>query len=450
MISYIKGYFGAVLGLLLITFTSFASESIDQQVQTLLNEPAAIASGKQSYGIYCAACHAKDLSGAVGFNLKDSVWLHGDSASDVFNNISNGFSQAGMPGFGAMLNEQQRKEIVAFIFSKREGLANVEYEIYQPSQYPNYSFSDLDRATPAKQGRADNNLVNFELAETKEYAIVVTADLYAPKDKASMLFAKPGPFSQFEVLIDGEPVKMQGGWDRFWPLKKGFQKLVFKMMLPEAPYHELTQTNPDLRVMTPDEAINFFPVSTKAESIINQLEHNIIADKTVLVQRKKIAELPAYSISVGFPKKINYAFNTKNCSLVGLWKGDFLNVGPNVIGRGKSSSLPIGNWVFKSPQVLGTNDEALCAFNKYQTGEQPKFYFSLNSVELSLTTLKATSTSLTFEYQVINPNGKKSLNIQLPALESGQLTVLANGQNINPKAIDLTQVKAFTVTVSGV
>ncbi|MCU4677101.1 cytochrome c [Catenovulum sp. 2E275] len=451
MIKQTKKYFGFVFSTLLITFTSSVfAKNIDEQVSSLLKDQAALASGEKNYGIYCAACHKKDLSGAVGFNLKDSEWVHGDSAEAVFNNISNGFAQAGMPGFGTMLSEEQRKEIVAFIFSKREGMANIEYKIYQPSQYPNYSFADLAKATPTKQGKSTDNLIHFELAETKEYAIVVTADVYAPNDKDAMLFAKPGPFSQFEVLVDGEPVKMQGGWDRFWQLKKGYQHLTFKMMLPKAPYNELTQTNLDLRVMTPDEAINFFPVSKKAETIINQLEFNIIADKKVVVQRKKVADLPAYSISVGFPSKLNYAFNTKTCSVVGVWKGDFLNVGPNIIERGKSSSLPIGSWVFKSPQVIGSQQAEDCLFTKYHKTDQPTFYFNLNGVDLSLTVKTVNAGLIEFEYQVINAHGNALLALDLPELANSKVAVSANNQSIAADKINLAKTKTFTVTISGI
>ncbi len=37
---------------------------------------ASISEGQKHYEAACAACHAKDLSGGVGPNLKDSGWLH--------------------------------------------------------------------------------------------------------------------------------------------------------------------------------------------------------------------------------------------------------------------------------------------------------------------------------------------------------------------------------------
>ena len=58
-----------------------------------------------------------------------------------------------------------------------------------------------------------------------------------------------------------------------------------------------------------------------------------------IVLRRKIERLPPRSIAVGNPGRLHYAYNPVSDSIVGLWEGGFLNIGPNIAGRGKEASL---------------------------------------------------------------------------------------------------------------
>ena len=83
----------------------------------LVGNPAAIARGKAIFLEKCAVCHGADAKGKVGPNLTDSTWMHGDSDRDLFENISGGLKDEGMPAWGNILDKESIWSVIAYIRS---------------------------------------------------------------------------------------------------------------------------------------------------------------------------------------------------------------------------------------------------------------------------------------------------------------------------------------------
>ena len=74
----------------------------------------------QNYTNLCATCHGEDLKGELAQSLIDGSWQFGARDSDLFRSIKFGHPQFGMPSWGAVLDDQQIKELVTFIRSRED------------------------------------------------------------------------------------------------------------------------------------------------------------------------------------------------------------------------------------------------------------------------------------------------------------------------------------------
>lgn len=92
-----------------------AAMNVDENNVTLLNDQAALNSGKQVFEANCKVCH-KDGSGDIGPNLTDKFWLYGNDIKTVFGTIKNGTSN-GMPEHASKLNPIQLQEVASFVLS---------------------------------------------------------------------------------------------------------------------------------------------------------------------------------------------------------------------------------------------------------------------------------------------------------------------------------------------
>jgi len=83
----------------------------------LVDDPALVAAGKESYATTCVACHRQNGEGLVGPNLTDAVWIHGGKPTDIHAAISNGFPEKGMPPWGKTLGPTKVRAITAFVLT---------------------------------------------------------------------------------------------------------------------------------------------------------------------------------------------------------------------------------------------------------------------------------------------------------------------------------------------
>ena len=63
----------------------------------------------------CIGCHGPNLNGGPGPSLLDSVWKSGSDDESILRSIRDGFPQANMPPFGAILSDAEQRGMLAYI-----------------------------------------------------------------------------------------------------------------------------------------------------------------------------------------------------------------------------------------------------------------------------------------------------------------------------------------------
>lgn len=92
----------------------------DELLWTMSREANVVSSGRATFLATCASCHQADLSGAIGPNLKDAVWVHGGGPLEIAKVIESGVLEKGMPNWGPVLGKTKITEVTAFILSHHE------------------------------------------------------------------------------------------------------------------------------------------------------------------------------------------------------------------------------------------------------------------------------------------------------------------------------------------
>lgn len=91
---------------------------------SLLVTPELAAAGEAVYASNCKGCHGADLSGGIGPNLIDEVWIHGGLPDSVMHTINVGVPAKGMPTWGPILGPEKVKQVAAFVLSRAQGKAS--------------------------------------------------------------------------------------------------------------------------------------------------------------------------------------------------------------------------------------------------------------------------------------------------------------------------------------
>lgn len=90
----------------------------DATLWTMSRNPVFVDAGRATFQSTCASCHNAALTGGIGPNLVDEVWLHGGNPSEVLKTVNDGVLVKGMPNWGPVLGGKKVSEVVAFILSK--------------------------------------------------------------------------------------------------------------------------------------------------------------------------------------------------------------------------------------------------------------------------------------------------------------------------------------------
>ncbi|MBD5778736.1 cytochrome c [Pelagicoccus sp. NFK12] len=81
-------------------------------------DPASIQKGKETYAMFCQACHGpEDPSIDSPSNLFDRKWFHGEGRAGVEKSIREGIMEKGMPGWGPMIPSEDIDAILDYLFS---------------------------------------------------------------------------------------------------------------------------------------------------------------------------------------------------------------------------------------------------------------------------------------------------------------------------------------------
>jgi hypothetical protein len=89
----------------------------------------------------------------------------------------------------------------------------------------------------------------------------------------------------------------------------------------------------------------------------------LVAETEPIIYRNFIEGAGPRAIGVGYPEKVNLAFDADKIRLAMIWQGPFIDAAPHRIGRGEGYQPPLGNNIVKMPEgpefaVLENGDAA--------------------------------------------------------------------------------------------
>jgi len=101
-------------------FSANTEKLDDDGFWKMSRNPNVVAVGQKAYATNCASCHGEKMTGGIGPNLLDKIWLHGGSPTAIYTTVTSGVAAKGMPTWGPVLGAKKISEVVAFIVSKHE------------------------------------------------------------------------------------------------------------------------------------------------------------------------------------------------------------------------------------------------------------------------------------------------------------------------------------------
>ena len=97
--------------------TGAGFEPSEEALAEFLGSADAVSAGAATFAAYCAACHGDQGQGLIGPNLTDQYWIHGAGPTDVFEVITVGVPDKGMPPWESSISAEDRARLVAYIAS---------------------------------------------------------------------------------------------------------------------------------------------------------------------------------------------------------------------------------------------------------------------------------------------------------------------------------------------
>jgi len=89
----------------------------DASLWKMSRNPVFVEAGRATFTTTCASCHNEKLTGGIGPNLVDHLWIHGGRPTEIYATATNGVLAKGMPAWGPVLGAKKVSEAVAFILS---------------------------------------------------------------------------------------------------------------------------------------------------------------------------------------------------------------------------------------------------------------------------------------------------------------------------------------------
>lgn len=413
----------------------------DQELIELSKDPSARTAGKETYQMVCFSCHGQSLEGGTGFNLRDGEWIHGSAPTQILASIAKGFPEKGMVAFGSVYDDSALEEMVAYILSEQIGFRGLSYQIFN-SAPTDVSLERLTRSRPSKSGILPNNFADENLPEVDDFAMVFEGALLVPEEGRHFIKISKGREDVVRVEVDGKDSRAIdiGNREFHFAVKNGRQQVRLSYLKKDA--------NPRLQVYLQGDTI-YEPLSVSARNRLQQTNYFVKAAERPVVVRKKIEHLPPKSIGVGYPGSLNYGYSPVTNSIVGLWDGEFLNVGPNIDGRGKDASRILGEWLFyDSPgiQLLVEGKPFEGEFIKYTVGDSPRFEYADGKRRVRVSASPSGMKSIRFNYE-LEGFGRKRITLRLPE-EHLNLESLDGAVLIGRFIVDKAKRNQFSITIT--
>jgi cytochrome c oxidase cbb3-type subunit 3 len=109
----------------------------DASLWKMSRNPIFVAAGRTTFNSTCASCHTEKLTGAIGPNLVDHLWIHGGRPTEIQATVDKGVLAKGMPPWGPVLGSRKISEAVAYILSYHQEGEPIEVQaawVPQPPQ----------------------------------------------------------------------------------------------------------------------------------------------------------------------------------------------------------------------------------------------------------------------------------------------------------------------------
>ncbi len=134
------------------------------------------------------------------------------------------------------------------------------------------------------------------------------------------------------------------------------------------------------------------PAGLDAQAIV------LVPDKRPILYRNFIQGLSPRGIAVGYPEKVNLAWDANTLALALVWKNDFIDAGKHWVGRGPGNQAPLGDLVLnvESRTPVATLESATAPWPDKTARElghqflgyvlnsagQPTFRYRVNNIEV--------------------------------------------------------------------
>ena len=95
----------------------------DETNIAILTDEASLKVGAEIFATKtCVTCHgAKGEGNAIGPNMTDEYFIHGNTPEEMFQTIKNGVPAKGMTPFKGQLSEEEMVQVISFILLKLQG-----------------------------------------------------------------------------------------------------------------------------------------------------------------------------------------------------------------------------------------------------------------------------------------------------------------------------------------
>jgi cytochrome c oxidase cbb3-type subunit 3 len=89
----------------------------DASLWKMSRNPVFVEAGRATFNTTCASCHTDKLTGSIGPNLVDQLWIHGGKPSEIYTTVDKGVLAKGMPPWGPVIGAKKSAEVVAYVLS---------------------------------------------------------------------------------------------------------------------------------------------------------------------------------------------------------------------------------------------------------------------------------------------------------------------------------------------
>jgi glucose/arabinose dehydrogenase len=166
----------------------------------------------------CEVCHGQDLTGAAqGSPLRDEL-THGQSINDIIASISEGYTEAGMPGWRDLLSPIEIRGLAMYILETRENVGYVTSNYDAPIEIPNNIFETKLHNFQIQSVVGDLDPLPFSIAPLPDGSLLLTEKtkgvriISATGDKSELIVGTPDAYDDIYRLESRIDIERGMGW----------------------------------------------------------------------------------------------------------------------------------------------------------------------------------------------------------------------------------------------